>query len=267
MIKSTKQKNKTLKSIEKFEKELAKLKKQDIKQAVKEAYTNSYLNMITELKKEVEEYDQLVQGNFELPKNVSFIELLKNLTKLRIAKGLSQSDLAEKLGIDRQQINRYEEHDYQTASLDRIKEIMNVLGIQELINLQPTDDSLSLSPFELNNQLDQIFQEIQQTFCDILQEYTDVKILKAYTGIDIIERVALFALLVKSESLNSANINDFYEDLISKAHPIFEKHKLSNVQIEIDTIVSMAKSDNKAAPDISLAKRNNQVKELLLCSA
>jgi hypothetical protein len=39
-------------------------------------------------------YFPLKAGNFVLPQNITFIELLKNLAKIRISKGLNQQDLA-----------------------------------------------------------------------------------------------------------------------------------------------------------------------------
>ena len=49
--------------------------------------------------------------------------------KARIAQGLSQKDLAERLKLKEQQIQRYEATDYASASLNRIKEVVTALGI------------------------------------------------------------------------------------------------------------------------------------------
>ncbi len=130
MIKSEKQKNRTLESINKFKLELSKLlESSTMEKDFKETYKNSYEIMINQLEKEVAEYEELKQGKFELPKDVTFIELLKNLTKIRISKGLSQQDLAKLVGISRQQLNRYEEHDYQNVSVEKINSILQSLNI------------------------------------------------------------------------------------------------------------------------------------------
>ena len=55
-------------------------------------------------------------------------ELPSVLIKARIAQGLSQKDLAERLGLQEQQIQRYEATDYASASLTRIKEVVSALG-------------------------------------------------------------------------------------------------------------------------------------------
>ena len=56
-------------------------------------------------------------------------ELPTVLIKARIAQGLSQKDLAERLGLQEQQIQRYEATDYASASLTRIREVVSALGV------------------------------------------------------------------------------------------------------------------------------------------
>ena len=62
-------------------------------------------------------------------KVVTFIELLKSLSKIRISRGLSQKDLGDLIGVPKQQINRYEEHEYQNISIEKINIILEVLNI------------------------------------------------------------------------------------------------------------------------------------------
>jgi transcriptional regulator with XRE-family HTH domain len=52
------------------------------------------------------------------------------LIRARIARGLTQRDLAIKLGLKEQQIQRYEETDYASASLARINEVIRALDIE-----------------------------------------------------------------------------------------------------------------------------------------
>ena len=51
------------------------------------------------------------------------------LIKARIVKRWTQADLAKKLSLKEQQIQRYELSDYSTASINRITEIASALGI------------------------------------------------------------------------------------------------------------------------------------------
>jgi transcriptional regulator with XRE-family HTH domain len=47
--------------------------------------------------------------------------------RARIAAGLTQEGLAEKLGLKRQQIQRYEASEYATASLATVRQIAQVI--------------------------------------------------------------------------------------------------------------------------------------------
>ena len=60
----------------------------------------------------------------------SFDELANGLIKARIAAGLSQRALAQRLNLKEQQIQRYEAERYATASYRRLCEVAHALGIQ-----------------------------------------------------------------------------------------------------------------------------------------
>jgi len=83
-----------------------------------------------ELVREIEEYEVLKSGRLKVFEIDSFDNLPVGLIKARIAKGLSQKDLAEKLGMKEQQVQRYEATNYSTASFDRIKEVVDALDIK-----------------------------------------------------------------------------------------------------------------------------------------
>ena len=130
MIKSEIQKNRTIQSIKNFEIELDRITRSaEYAETLKDIYKNTYQTLVDELKQELAEYEELKKGNFSLPQNITIIELLKNLTRIRISRGLSQQDLASMIGITRQQINRYEEHDYQNVGIEKIHTILSALNI------------------------------------------------------------------------------------------------------------------------------------------
>lgn len=60
----------------------------------------------------------------------SFAELPLALIKARVALGLTQKDLADRLGVKEQQIQRYEATDYTAASVRRLKQVIEALGIR-----------------------------------------------------------------------------------------------------------------------------------------
>jgi DNA-binding XRE family transcriptional regulator len=92
-------------------------------------------SQLDELLAEVQEYEALRDGKNQIFGLISFDELPKLLIKSRIASGLSQKGLAERLGLKEQQIQRYEATDYASASLERLKQIIGALGVEvQLIN-------------------------------------------------------------------------------------------------------------------------------------
>ena len=103
---------------------------------IKQAQINGYKIQITDLEKQLEEYEELKKGNLKFPEDLSFSNLLGHLTKIRISKGISQAELARMIGVSRQQISRYELQDYQGASLERVNQILNVLRLKICISLQ-----------------------------------------------------------------------------------------------------------------------------------
>ena len=86
-------------------------------------------SQIADLKEELREYESLKAGLFQLDQLKTVAELPTLLIKARIAQGLSQKELAERLGLKEQQIQRYEATDYASARLARIKEVVGALGI------------------------------------------------------------------------------------------------------------------------------------------
>ncbi len=59
-----------------------------------------------------------------------WINVQHALVKARIALGLTHKELADRLGLKEQQIQRYEATDYAGASLERIQQIMKALGLK-----------------------------------------------------------------------------------------------------------------------------------------
>ena len=59
----------------------------------------------------------------------SLDKLPRTLVEARIVAGLSQKELAERLDLKEQQIQRYEATDYRSASLTRLKQVAKALGV------------------------------------------------------------------------------------------------------------------------------------------
>ena len=88
-------------------------------------------SQLSDLEGELIEYEALKAGGFDLSALGAVVEIPKLLIKARIANGLSQKELAERLGLKEQQIQRYEATEYATASLTRIREVAAVYRVEE----------------------------------------------------------------------------------------------------------------------------------------
>lgn len=87
-------------------------------------------SQISEIESELAEYDFLKSGQVSFAETSALSELPRVLVQARIAKGMSQTDLAEQLNMKPQQIQRYEATDYMSASLSRLIEVAAVLGVK-----------------------------------------------------------------------------------------------------------------------------------------
>jgi len=85
---------------------------------------------LARMRREVEEYEQLrsgAVGEFELS---SLADLPELLIRARIAAGLTQKELAGRVGIKEQQVQRYEATLYEGASFSRLVEIADSIGLK-----------------------------------------------------------------------------------------------------------------------------------------
>jgi transcriptional regulator with XRE-family HTH domain len=90
---------------------------------------NVWRGRIDDLRLEIEEYEHLTSGDLHVLE-VNSDNLQKAIVSFRIASGLTQKDIADNLEIQEQQIQRYEQNDYLTASFERIIQILNILEVE-----------------------------------------------------------------------------------------------------------------------------------------
>jgi transcriptional regulator with XRE-family HTH domain len=83
-----------------------------------------------DLQQDVDEYLSLQKQGHQPMELTSLEDLPDALIKARIAAGLTQRQLAEKLGIKEQQLQRYEANDYSGASLARLQQVLDALGVK-----------------------------------------------------------------------------------------------------------------------------------------
>jgi len=97
---------------------------------LKQAEIDGLESQIGDIEAELAEYDLLKSGQISFSKSYSLEELPRVLVQARIASGLSQTDLAEKLGMKPQQVQRYEATDYMGANLGRLVQVSKALGVK-----------------------------------------------------------------------------------------------------------------------------------------
>ncbi len=133
MIKNERQYRITRAEADRFERALADLQAKsphpDMPPALQKGEVNGLRSQLEDLRAQLEEYEALKAGTYTLLEVNSLEQLPRALVQVRIAAGLSQKDLADRLGIKEQQVQRYEATDYESASVSRLKDVCRALGL------------------------------------------------------------------------------------------------------------------------------------------
>lgn len=133
MIKNAKQLTATLAKLAEIKKVKA-----DFEQSSKEGISslridvalNSFDALIKDLQLEIEEYNELVKGNIPYLKNKTLENIASIFISARLTQKLSHRELAERLGINEQQVQRYEATSYESASLVRLLEVAEAMNLE-----------------------------------------------------------------------------------------------------------------------------------------
>ncbi len=81
-----------------------------------------------QLREEIESYERLLRGEFDELFNFQGVGQL--LIALRVHQGLSQRELAERLGVHESQVSRDERNEYHGITVDRAARVLDALGVQ-----------------------------------------------------------------------------------------------------------------------------------------
>lgn len=113
------------KTLEEHEKKMkaAGMNSKQIKLAI-----DPLISFTLQLREEVEEYEKLKRGQFDTFVNLS--GLGRTLIALRIYKGMTQKDLADKLGVLEPQVSRDERNEYHGSSIEKIQRVLDVLDVK-----------------------------------------------------------------------------------------------------------------------------------------
>ena len=138
MIKNERQYRFTKAQVRGFERTLAELRNRDqadidVHPLIAKAQEDAVNGQLVDLRDELQAYESLKAGKFEVKRLDMVSDLPTMLISARIAQGMAQKDLAERVGLKEQQIQRYESEDYAKASLARIREIARGLRVKSSV--------------------------------------------------------------------------------------------------------------------------------------
>lgn len=135
MIKNERQYKITRSQAEKFKESISNLKRttktlSGVDPRFQKLEQDALESQLLDLQREIQEYEDLKNGQIPIMELLSIGDLPTTLIKARIALGLSQKDLADRIGLPEQQIQRYESTDYESASMSRLKQIIDALHLE-----------------------------------------------------------------------------------------------------------------------------------------
>jgi DNA-binding Xre family transcriptional regulator len=91
---------------------------------------NAIASWIETLREQIDHYEKLRDGQITSREITSLHELPTVLIEARIAARLTQRQLAERIGVAEQQIQRWEANGYSGVNLDRLQSIADALDVQ-----------------------------------------------------------------------------------------------------------------------------------------
>jgi ribosome-binding protein aMBF1 (putative translation factor) len=96
----------------------------------RQALRDQYDSQVEELRADLADYEALRRGQITILELDSLSELPDALIRARAASGLSQAALADRLGLKKQQIQRYEATRYAKVGIERLQAVADALGVK-----------------------------------------------------------------------------------------------------------------------------------------
>src|SRR5438876_5605786 len=133
MIKNDRQYRMTKAQIRTFHDALARVGEvalpSDVDPAFEEVQRQALQAQMDDLQLDVQEYEALKAGSITMFDAPTLADLPTMLVKARIARGLTQKDLAESLKLQEQQVQRWEANDYAGATIETLNSIADPLQV------------------------------------------------------------------------------------------------------------------------------------------
>jgi ribosome-binding protein aMBF1 (putative translation factor) len=113
----------------------ARMKEMDLSAAERKRALDPLLSFSAQLEEEIEAYERAQRGSFEPLTNLRGLGRL--LVGARIYRGLSQRELAARLGVHESQVSRDERNEYRSITVERASRILETLGVEMVAEVRP----------------------------------------------------------------------------------------------------------------------------------
>ena len=123
------------------------LSKSGLKESELKRVMDPLISFHNQLREEVERYEDLKRGKFPNLQNLKGLGTL--LVSLRIARGMSQRELAAKLEVHESQVSRDERNEYHGITVERAIKILDTLGVK--LQTSVVEAPLGVETSELQN--------------------------------------------------------------------------------------------------------------------
>ncbi|MBS2009635.1 MAG: helix-turn-helix transcriptional regulator [Cyanobacteria bacterium SZAS TMP-1] len=115
-----------------YEAQLKDLKSKGLTAAQAQDSLSSSWTYARQCQEEIDLYEKLKKG--ELPPMKHFSTKGKYFVAARIAKGMTQRELADKLGVRESAVSRDERNEYHGMSVEKMERLADALGVKILIS-------------------------------------------------------------------------------------------------------------------------------------
>ena len=106
--------------------------------------SQGYIEHIVQFKDEIKEYEDMIKAPFpEVLPIHNLNEINRSIVRLRIARKITQEELAQRVGCKQSDISRLERDDYCGYTIGQLDKIMACLGVKIALNLIPKESAIA----------------------------------------------------------------------------------------------------------------------------
>jgi len=141
MIKNKRQYEYSKKKLHELEEDLKAIRKKYYIDKNKVALlSQGYIEHIVQFKDEIKEYEDIIKASFpEVLQIHNLNEINRSIVRLRIARKITQEELAQRVGCKQSDISRLERDDYRGHTIAQLDKIIAGLGAKIVLNLIPEE--------------------------------------------------------------------------------------------------------------------------------